>query len=67
MLWHTGPLTPLGTLAGMLGVADAAGKPPMALSACWLESQGFAASAELGGILAVGTASQVVLVGVTVR
>lgn len=67
MVWHTGPLTPLGALAGMLGVADAAGKPPVALAACWLESQGLAASPELGGILAVGTASQIVLVGVTVR
>ena len=67
MLWHTGPLTPLGALGGLLGVADAAGKTPVALSACWLEGQGSTASTELGGILAVGTRSQVVLVGVTVR
>lgn len=67
MLWHTGPLTPLGSLGGMLGGTDAAGKPSVVVSACWLETQALGASREVGGILAVGTASQVVLVAVTVR
>ena len=65
MLWHSGPLTPLGGLGVLLGDSPAAGNAPVVLAACWLVTQ--PAPKEVGGILAVGTASQIVLIEVTMR
>lgn len=67
MVWHTGPLTPLGGLGGMLGDSSAADHAPLVSSACWLDTQCQPATKEIGGILAVGTVSQVVLIEITMR
>lgn len=65
MLWQTGPLTPLGGLTGLLGDPPAAADATVVSAACWLGSQ--AVPKEVEGVLAVATASQLVLIQVTLR
>ena len=65
MLWHSGPLTPLGGLGGVLGDSPAAGSAPWVSAASWLVTK--AAATEVGGTLAVGIGSQFVLIEVTMR
>ena len=49
----------------MLGDSPAAGSAPRVSAACWLATQ--AGPKDVGGILAVGTASRLVLIVVTMR
>lgn len=65
MLWHTGPLTPLGGLTGVLGDPPAAADATPLSAACWLGSQ--ATPKEVAGVLAVATVSKLVLIQVTMR
>lgn len=65
MLWHTGPLTPLGGLTGLLGAPPADVNATVVSAACWVGSQ--AAPREVEGLLAVATASKLVLIQVTMR
>ena len=66
MLWQTGPLTPLEDLTGDLKGSSPTSSTPLVVAACWLTAGG-EASSEVAGVLAVGTASQVILFDVQVR
>ena len=67
MLWCTGPLTPLGGLAAVLGGSIDDGKTSLVSSACWLKGQAQCSSTEVAGILAVGVGPRVSVIGVTAR
>ena len=65
MLWHSAPLNPLGGLGSLLGDFHAAGSAPRVSAACWLVTQ--PGPKDVEGILAVATASHLVLLVVTMR
>ena len=67
MLWCTGPLTPLGALAAVLGGSAADGRSPVISSACWLKDQAEPVSTEVAGFLAVGAGSRAIVITVTAR
>ena len=63
ILWHTAPLTSLGDLAGCLGGLDQLG----VTAACWLPDGAHSGSDVVQGFLAVGTSSQIKLIGVSLQ
>ena len=65
MLWHTQPLTPLGSLAGVLVGSSADNAQSKIVAACWLRKDVQSSSADATvGVLAAASKSRIWLVGV---
>ena len=68
MLWHTHPLKPLGGLAGAFDGAPAETSQLRVESACWLACEApSSTSAQVKGVLAVGTDTQVCLIEISLN
>ena len=65
MVWHTQPLTPLGTLQGVFGGPSAGADHFEIKAACWLDSDSCLGSQDLKATLAVGSARQFQMVQVS--
>ncbi len=67
MLWHTQPLTPLGSLAGVLVGSSADSAQSRIVAVCWLHTDVHSSSADAtGGVLAAASDSRIWLVEVEV-
>ena len=65
MLWHTQPLTPLGSLAGVLVGSSANNAQSKIVAACWLHTDVHSSSADATvGVLAAASKSRIWLVEV---